>query len=134
MEQSKQSELIKSSLENVKSMLDANTIMGTPIDLKNGNFAIPVSKINIGVASGGVDYYGKNNTSYTNFGGGGGTGISVDPLGFLIAKSDGRVELLTFSQGNKDIFSYIFDFVEHSPELFEKFKSFLGESTSDQNW
>ena len=59
MEQSKQSELIKSSLENVKSMLNANTITGTPIDLKNGNLAIPVSKINIGVASGGVDYYGK---------------------------------------------------------------------------
>ncbi len=133
MEQSKQSELIKSSLENVKSMLDANTITGTPIDLKNGTFAIPVSKINIGVASGGVDYYGKNNTSYTNFGGGGGTGISVDPLGFLIAKEDGRVELLTFSQGNKDIFSQVFDFIEHSPELFEKFKVFLGDTTINQN-
>ena len=132
MSGSKQSELIKSSLENVKSMFDANTITGTPIELKNGVLIIPVSKIYIGVASGGVDYFGKFNISSTNFGGGGGTGLTVSPVGFLVAKPDGRVELLDFSEPQKDIFSHFFEFIEHSPELFEKLKNIFG-SNSDPN-
>ncbi len=128
MEQSKQSELIKSSLEHIKSMFDSNTITGTPIDLKNGSFAIPVSKINIGVASGGVDYFGKNSINHTNFGGGGGTGISIEPIGFLVARENGSVDLLDFSKSPKDISTHFFEFIEHSPELFEKFKSLLDGS------
>ena len=54
MEISKQSELIKSSLEEIKGLFSSDTVLGTPIDLKNGAHAIPVSKINLGVASGGV--------------------------------------------------------------------------------
>lgn len=133
MSGSKQSELIKSSLENVKSMFDANTITGTPIELKSGVLIIPVSKIYIGVASGGVDYFGKYNISNTNFGGGGGTGLTVSPIGFLVAKPDGRVELLDFNQAPKDIFSQFFEFVEHSPELFEKIKNAFGSNNEQNN-
>lgn len=125
MEISKQSELIKSSLEEIKKLFDSDTVLGAPIDLKNGSFAIPVSKINLGVASGGFDYFGKHHTSSSNFGGGGGTGISVEPIGFLISHQRGTVELLDFNKPSKDAFARIFDLIEHSPEFFEKFKSIL---------
>ncbi len=126
MEISKQSELIKSSLEEIKGLFDSNMVLGSPIDLKNGSNAILVSKINLGVASGGVDYFGKYHSS-ANFGGGGGTGISIEPIGFLVAHQHGTVELLDFNKAPKDVFARIFDLIEHSPELFDKFKSILGE-------
>ena len=59
MEQSKQSELIQTALENVKSMVDANTVTGTPITTESGTVIIPISKVFVGIASGGVDYFGK---------------------------------------------------------------------------
>jgi uncharacterized spore protein YtfJ len=55
----KQSEIIKAALENVKSMVDANTVTGTPITTDSGTVIIPVSKVFIGLATGGVDYFGK---------------------------------------------------------------------------
>ena len=72
MEQNKQSEMIRAALENVKSMFDANTITGTPMELKNGVLIVPVSKIQVGVVSGGMDYQGKSTKEITNYGGGGG--------------------------------------------------------------
>jgi sporulation protein YtfJ len=123
MEISKQSELINSSLEQIKGLFDSDMVLGKPIDLKNGSFAIPVSKINLGVASGGVDYLGKYHTSTSNFGGGGGTGVSIEPIGFLVSHQHGTVELLDFNKAPKDIFARVFDLIEHSPELFDKFKS-----------
>ena len=55
--ESKQSELIKSALENVKSMVDANTVTGTPITTDSGTVIIPVSKVFVGLATGGIDYF-----------------------------------------------------------------------------
>ena len=82
MEQSRQSELIKNALESVKSMVDANTVTGNPITTESGTVIIPISKIFVGIASGGIDYFGKKSTSEKNFGGGGGTGVTVSPIGF----------------------------------------------------
>ena len=129
MENSKQSELIKSSLEEIRHLFSSDIILGDPIDLNNGSNAILVSKINLGVASGGVDYFSKHQSASTNFGGGGGTGISIEPIGFLIAHRHGTVELLDFNKAPKDLFARIFDLIEHSPEFFDKFKSFF----NDQN-
>ena len=131
MEASKQSELIRSSLEEIKGLLNSNTVLGKPIDLDNGAHVIPVSKINLGVASGGFDYLGKYHTSLSNFGGGGGTGVSVEPIGFLVSHTSGTVELLNFSNPPKDIFARIFDIIEHSPELFDKFRSTSIDKSND---
>ena len=69
--------IIAESLESIRSMVDANTIIGTPIDGGAGTTIIPVSKISVGIASGGLDYNGKNKkeNEKNNFGGG-----SVDVL------------------------------------------------------
>lgn len=123
MEQSKQGEMIKIALENVKSMFDANTITGTPMELKNGVLIIPVSKIYVGVATGGVDYLNKISTTERNFGGGGGTGVTVSPVGFLVVYNDGRVELLDFNKTPKDLTTQLIEFIGNSPELFDKFKA-----------
>lgn len=135
MEQSKQSELIRTALENVKSMIDANTVTGTPITTESGTMIIPISKVFVGIASGGIDYFGKKSISEKNFGGGGGTGVTVSPIGFLVVDAKGKVELINIDTPAKDPVSKIVEFVENSPELIEKFKNLFAkkeENTSSE--
>ena len=68
-------EIIRSSMENIRSMVDANTMVGDPINTPAGTVIIPISKISVGIASGGVDYANKQESPARpqNFGGGGGT-------------------------------------------------------------
>lgn len=118
----KQSEIIKAALENVKSMVDANTVTGTPITTDSGTVIIPVSKVFIGLATGGVDYFGKKSVSAQNFGGGGGTGVTVSPVGFLVIEPNGKVDLLNLNYEPKDPISQVLSFIEGSPDLIEKIK------------
>ena len=121
MEQSRQSEIIKSALENVKSMVDANTVTGTPITTDSGAVIIPISKVFVGMTSGGVDYFGKRNASVKNFGGGGGTGVTVSPVGFLTISPKGKVSFINV-EATKDPVTRVVDLVESTPELIEKIK------------
>ena len=121
--ETKQSEIIKAALENVKSMVDANTVTGTPITTDSGTVIIPVSKVFIGLATGGIDYFGKKSTADKNFGGGGGTGVTVSPVGFLVVEPNGKVDLLNLNYEPKDPISQVLNFIEGSPELIEKIKA-----------
>ncbi len=130
--ESKQSELIKSALESVKSMVDANTVTGTPITTDSGTVIIPVSKVFVGLATGGIDYIGKKSVSDKNFGGGGGTGVTVSPVGFLVVEPNGKVDLLSLNYEPKDPVSQILNFIEGSPELIEKFKGLFGSKKENK--
>ena len=130
--ESKQSELIKSALESVRSMVDANTVTGTPITTDSGTVIIPISKVFVGLATGGIDYFGKKSTSDKNFGGGGGTGVTVSPVGFLVVDTKGKVDLLSLNYEPKDPISQILNFIEGSPELVEKFKGLFASKKENK--
>ena len=118
-------EIIKSSMENIRAMVDANTVVGDPI-VAGSTTIIPISKISIGVASGGVDYNTKKETRPLpqNFGGGGGTGLTVSPVGFLVIDGDGEVEFLPVNQkGKPDPVDQIADLVERTPDIIAKIKA-----------
>jgi sporulation protein YtfJ len=112
-------------------MVDANTVIGNPINTESGTTIIPISKISMGFASGGMDFSGKiaeakeNHSNYgKNFGGGGGTGLSISPVGFLIVGKDGKVEMLnTGVAESKDLLEQIANLLERSPDIVEKFKT-----------
>ena len=136
MEESKQSEIIKLALENAKSILSEGTVIGTPISVSGGTTIIPISKISVGVASGGLDYFSKSqiskekDTKSKNFGGGGGTGVNVIPMGFLVISSLGNVELLSLDSPARDLTSHIFEFISNSPDFFEKIKGSFSANKS----
>ena len=132
MEETKQSEIIKAALDNVKTMIDANTVTGTPITTDSGTVIIPISKVFVGIATGGVDYFGKRTTSTKNFGGGGGTGVTVSPVGFLVIEPSGKVDLLNINYEPKDPLSQIVGLIESSPELIEKFKNLFSGKKSEE--
>ncbi|MGM9680532.1 MAG: spore germination protein GerW family protein [Eubacteriales bacterium] len=130
MEESKLTGVINTSLSNIKEIIDVNTVVGQPVATTGGTVIIPVSKVAMGYASGGVDFFGKNVTptqKSANFGGGGGTGVTLTPVGFLITKADGSVEYLPVSAPGvsngapaPDKIDKIVDFAERSPEIVEK--------------
>ena len=75
------SEIMQTAIDEIKSMVDADTIIGNPITVADMT-VIPVSKITYGLASGGVDLNTKN-SQINIFGGGGGAGVSVVPVCFI---------------------------------------------------
>ncbi len=130
MAENKQSEIIRASLESIKSMLDANTVMGEPITTPAGTTLIPISKVTVGYASGGLDYMKKDTPIqngkpvYNNYGGGGGTGLTVSPVAFVVINADGKVEILNINNpAPEDTASRIVSLIESSPEIIERLKA-----------
>ncbi len=127
--ENKLQDIIQTSLQSIRSLIDSNTIIGTPI-IANGTTIIPVSKIAMGYATGGLDYNGKEESpsKAQNFGAGGGTGLSIQPLGFLVIDSEGKVDLINVGVKNpSDPIEQIADFIERSPEIIAKVKAILGK-------
>ncbi len=118
-------EIIRSSMENIRSMFDANKIVGEPITTPQGTTIIPISKISMGIAATGFDYNSKKDAQPRpqNFGGGGGTGITVNPVGFLVVDSRGDVEFLSVaSKGRPDPIDQVADLVERAPDIIARIK------------
>lgn len=89
--ENKVKELMGISIDKIKEMVDVNTVIGDPITLPDGTVLLPVCHITYGFASGGSDLPSKGNQEL--FGGGGGAGINVTPIGFLVC-SGGNVKVL----------------------------------------
>lgn len=89
--------LMKSTMENLKDMIDVNTVIGESIQTKDGTCIIPVSKLSFGFASGGSEYSKQNTSTVFPFGGGSGAGVSVKPVAFLVVKED-SVRMLPVDQ------------------------------------
>lgn len=128
MSDNKMTDIIRASIDSIKSSFDANTVTGDPITTANGTVIIPVSKLSVGFATGGIDYLGKNAAanSKNNFGGGGGTGVTVTPLAFLVVSPSGNVEMLNIAnpvREPQDPVTQIINAIERSPELIEKLKT-----------
>ena len=128
MAETKVSGIISGALEEIRSVVDANTIIGTPIETNSGTTIIPVSKVSMGIASGGVDYESKKTAGNNNFGGGGGSGLSVVPVAFLVVHADGSVEMMNVSNPTSkpaDVGYNVASLVEKAPEIIEKIKAML---------
>lgn len=130
MAQTKISDIISNSLESIRSVVDANTIIGTPIDTAGGTVIIPVSKISVGFASGGVDFQSKIKED-SNFGGGGGTGLTVTPVAFLAIKADGSVEMIPVASPSEG--SDVAAIMDKVPTLIEKIKALFKKHKKDSD-
>ena len=122
-EQNKMQEMIRSSLESIRAMVDANTVVGTPIETASGTTIIPISKIAVGYAAGGTDYTANK----VVFAGGGGTGLSVQPVCFIAVDAAGDVEVLPLgTEGGSDSVERIAALIEKTPDIFAKIKAIFG--------
>ena len=106
-------EILKTTIEKVRDLVDVSTIIGEPINLPDGLTIIPVSKVTYGFASGGSDFPSKNNVEL--FGGAGGAGITINPVAFLVIK-DGDVTIKHIVSNDNAIERA----VSLVPEMFDK--------------
>ena len=124
MSENKMSDIIKASMDGIKSFTDMETVIGNAITTPSGVTVIPVSKVAMGIATGGIDYGAGLEGNNQNFGGGGGTGLSIIPIAFLTVGRDAEVNLIHINSGGADV-ERIANLVERTPELIEKIKNAL---------
>jgi len=116
--------LMSTVMENIKGMVDVNTIIGDPVETSNGTVIIPVSKVGFGFAAGGSDLPVK--TEKQSFGGGSGAGVSISPIGFLVVSSD-QIKLIPISANNTPVDKLI----DYIPVAFEKINNMVQKNKSE---
>ena len=124
--------IINQSLEQIRTIIDADTVVGKPIATPSGTVIIPISKVSMGFAAGGNDYANKDSApNRNNFGGGGGTGVSINPIGFLVVDAEGGVDMININNPTNDLGSSIESIMEKLPGILDKVKSALGSAKKD---
>ena len=123
--------LMKTTMEGIRDMVDVNTIVGDAVETKDGSLIIPISKVSFGFASGGSEFSKVKNdlpTTKYPFGGGAGAGVSVKPVAFLVIKND-NIRLLPVDQENT------YDkLVDSIPQIIDIFKNmFKSDSENKEN-
>lgn len=93
--------IMTTTMENIRSMIDVNTIVGDAIPTADGCTVIPISRVSFGFVAGGGEYTVQCRSRMEPaqaqkdlpFAGGTGAGVTVQPLGFLVTGQD-QVRLL----------------------------------------
>lgn len=114
MEKSKLGEVMDISMTKIKEMVDVNTVVGDPIYTPDGITLIPVSQVSLGLATGGADVPSKN--SGTGMGAATGSGVRMQPLGFLIIK-DGMIRFVSTKAPGDSAMDRLLDMI---PDLFDR--------------
>ncbi|MFT9847302.1 GerW family sporulation protein [Aneurinibacillus sp. REN35] len=133
--------LMQTAMENIKDMVDVNTIIGDPVETPDGSVIIPVSKVGFGFAAGGSEFEtyqetgrrqdrqdGDQARQHVNggakgdlpFGGGSGGGVSITPIAFLIVGKHG-VRSISL-QGQSHLYERMMDL---APAVVEKIQSMI---------
>jgi sporulation protein YtfJ len=131
--QSSLKDIINNSLHNIRNIIDAETVVGEQIRLDNGMTIIPISKISVGFASGGLDLPTKNEKGSKNFGGGGGTGVSVSPIGFLTVYPDGKVEVVPISPAEMGPIDQISEMLNRAPEIIGSIRAAFADDETEED-
>lgn len=120
---------MRTAMENLKSIVDVNTIVGQPVHTPDGHTIIPISKVGFGFGAGGSEFKvccdkptetkkTTDNATHTHpdphpdypFGGGSGGGVSITPVAFIIIGNN-EVKLLS-TDGPSHLYDRLFDVVE----------------------
>ena len=76
--------LMDKTIDDLKRMVDGDAVIGREITAPDGTLVIPISKVSIGMVSGGGEYgVQRLNGDFTGAGAGG-AGATITPIGFLL--------------------------------------------------
>ncbi|WP_368503552.1 GerW family sporulation protein [Alkalihalophilus sp. As8PL] len=127
--------LMKTAMENLKEMVDVNTIIGDPVETPDGSVIMPVSKVGFGFAAGGSEFVIEQHRSSSSegqsnkhpFGGGSGGGVSITPIAFLVVSSAG-VKMVHLDSSTH-LYEKLLDF---APQVVDKIQQMI-KANSNQN-
>ncbi|MBR4079352.1 MAG: GerW family sporulation protein [Christensenellaceae bacterium] len=119
--------ILKSTMTELKEMIDVNTIVGSPFVSPNGCTIIPISKVSFGFVTGGAQYgnakEGEGEHEFP-FGGGATSGVTIAPVAFMVADDD-IVKVLTISHRNA-----LDKLMENAPQLVREMRDIVTEGCS----
>ncbi|WP_347549286.1 GerW family sporulation protein [Pseudalkalibacillus hwajinpoensis] len=129
--------LMQTAMENLKDMIDVNTIIGDPVETPDGSVILTVSKVGFGFAAGGSEFMLKkqnqqnqrdqNQSKGEPFGGGSGGGVSITPIAFLIV-SAGDIKMI-----HLDNTTHLYErLLDLAPQAIEKVQSILQNMNQNQ--
>ena len=92
--------IMDKTLSDLRELADGESVIGKEIIAPDGTLVIPISKISIGMVSGGGEYGIQKLSGDFTGAGAGGAGATITPLGFLLlgkfthsfVKIDGKEE------------------------------------------
>lgn len=125
-EKSSAAGILETTIEKVKDLVNVSTIIGEPMKVEGGVTIIPVSKVTYGFASGGSDFPSKSNQDI--FGGGGGAGVTIIPIAFLVIDAYGNVDIkhiTAFDNAAERIVGLV-------PEMFDKVSNAVNKAKMDK--
>jgi sporulation protein YtfJ len=131
--------LMQTAMENIKDMVDVNTIVGEAVETPDGSVILPISRVGFGFAAGGSDFNiagaerereprsgpnGEHSPSSKPrpFGGGSGGGVSINPIAFLVVGKQG-VNIVPLDN-QTHLAEKVIDAVPH---FLDKVQSFFGK-------
>lgn len=123
MKEQSASGILGTSIEKIKDLVDVSTIIGDPIKISETLQIIPVSKVTYGFASGGADFPSKNNQEL--FGGGGGAGITISPVAFLVVNNGSvSVKYINAAEGSVErVIGMVPDIVDKATDVISQLKN-----------
>ena len=123
MKEQSASGILGTSIEKIKDLVDVSTIIGDPIKISETLQIIPVSKVTYGFASGGTDFPSKSNAEL--FGGGGGAGITISPVAFLVVNNGSvSVKYIDAAEGSVErVIGMVPDLVDKASDVIATFKN-----------
>ncbi|CAH1210480.1 putative spore protein YtfJ [Paenibacillus plantiphilus] len=134
--------LMQTAMENIKEMVDVNTIVGDPVQTPDGSVIMPISKVGFGFVAGGSDIRFDNSQADSAstksgdahnasvalpFGGGSGGGVSITPIAFLVVGTQG-VKIVPLD-GQTHLMEKVID---SAPQVFDKIQSMFKSSGQTQ--
>ena len=120
-------DVMNSTMEKVREMVDTNTIVGQPITTPDGVTLIPISKVSFGFGGAGGDY-GK--TQPKDFGGGSAAGVKIDPVAFLVIR-DGITRVLPVAVPPVSTLDRV---VEMVPDLMDKVEKYFDKKEAKETF
>lgn len=141
--------LMTTAMENLKEMIDVNTIIGDPVETPDGSVILTVSKVGFGFAAGGSEFVldggkgskgsgssqqgssqhgqSKNSGNEHPFGGGSGGGVSITPIAFLIVSAQG-VRMLHLDES-----THLYEkILELAPTAIEKVQQMFSQKNKNK--
>ena len=129
--------IMKCSVEQIKNMVDVNTIVGTPRMTAGETMVVPVSKVSLGFMSGGGEYMAKtpikksggelDNSGEYPFAGAAAAGMCLTPIAFL-AVNNGEVKVIPAQYD-----CVLQRVVEMIPEYITGIKGFVNNMCEQKN-
>ncbi|MGE5606854.1 MAG: GerW family sporulation protein [Bacteroidota bacterium] len=133
--------LMKTAMENIKEMVDVNTILGDPVETPDGSVIVPISRVTFGFAAGGSEFEANGNGTKPKekernqetsadpdkhpFGGGSGAGITINPVAFLVVGKE-QIKLLPVESN-----VLVDRILDSAPQLLDKIQSMISPKSKE---